>query len=437
MREDEQSPEFSVPNDSVHARRLQACLFVACAYLGFVAVLLALRLEAHRFGFLLREYEQAGLRHALALHTVGTLVAAGLVAVVRTARITHAFAARLALASLPIILVLSADRIAAISVQPIRHQRKEFIAHATRGWMPRPGSSVPDGSAVIRINSRGLRGPDIPLGKVANELRVLFLGDSVTFGSKVDEEACFVRRVETLARQSNLQALVTTINASVPAYSPWHEHDLLVTDGLQYDPDLVVQVFCLNDVLGKFQLERFGGYSRGYEPPPRSIMDWSGCYRAVQVWWAAHDRPDRNETWYLWAQLSAARLLNDPDAEVVQRGWKSVFEDMTNIVTATRNASVPLIIVCAPHRLQFLDETIRGPSPQSILAQYAREHDVLFLDLLPVFREYFTTSSPDTSDLFLNAMHFSSAGHELASKAIFRFLSEGGWLGNTVDGSAD
>ena len=430
MSENDKLPVSSAPNDSRNSRRLQACLLAACAYLGLVTVLLGLRLEAHEFGFLLRNYELAGLRHALTLHAAGALIAAGLIAIARTTRTKHSFTAKLALASLPIIFVLSVDRLTAIVVRPIHHQREIFIWHATRGWTPRPGASGPDGSAVIRINSRGLRGPDIPLEKVANERRILFLGDSVTFGSKVDEEACFVRRVEQLARESDFQAVVTTINASVPAYSPWHEHDLLVNEGLQYDPDLVVQVFCLNDVLGKFQLEKFGGYTRGFEPPPRSPVDWSGLYRAAQVWGAARDRPGKDEMWFYWSLVSATRLLRDPDADIVQRGWKTTFVDMTDIVTATRKASVPLIIVCTPHRLQLMDEPLRGPSPQSILAQFALEHDVPFLDLLPIFRDHLATSAGEPSALLLNSMHFSPAGHELAAQAIFDFLSVEGRLLN-------
>lgn len=432
MLEDDPLPKSSAPSDFVNNRRLRACLLIACAYLMLVTVLLALRLEAHRFGFLLRTYELTGLRHALALHAAGVVVAAGVMAIARAARINSAFAARLALAFLPIILAVSADRLTNIVVRPLRNQ-EIYMAHDTRGWTLRPGASELDGAAQIRINSRGFRGPDIPLVKAENERRILFLGDSVTYGTKVDEEACFVRRVEQLARQSNPQANVTTINASVPAYSPWHEYDLLVNEGLQTEPDLVVQVFCLNDVVGKFQFERFGGYSRGFEPPPRSFMDWSGCYRVAQRWWAARERLDKNETWYLRSLESAERLLREPNAEIVQRGWKSTFADMTNIVNATRSASVPLIIVCAPHRLQLLDEPVPGPSPQSILAQYAHEHDVPFLDLLPVFRDHLMSSATDQSVLLLNAMHFSSAGHELAAQAIFDFISAEGFLVSPKD----
>lgn len=412
------------PSPAVHARRLRACLVVSCSYLVLVCVALVLRLEFHEFGFfLLQPHELAGLHQAMAFHAAGVAVVACLIAAARVAKIERPLGAKLALAFLPVILIASVDRLVAIKFKSIGKEKGPFISHATRGWTSRPGWTGVDANILFRINSLGFRGPEIPERKTETERRILFLGDSVTFGASVAEESCFVARVQQLARQSTGTTKITTINASVPAYSPHHEVDFLADEGMRVEPDVVVQVFCLNDVLEKFQLERFGGSSRGFEPAPLSRLEWSGFFRAVRRWRAGLDRPDKARLWHLGSGLSAHRLLHEPDAPIVDRGWTILFDAMDKIVDVTRHAEVPLVMVCSPHRDQLLEEGLPQPSPQSVLAKYAADNDIPFLDLLPVFQQYASTPGADPAVLYISAMHLSPAGHELAADAIFRFLN--------------
>lgn len=264
--------------------------------------------------------------------------------------------------------------------------------------------------------------------KAHEELRVLFLGDSATFASHVEEEACFVARVQELANQRHSDRRVTTINASVAAYSPWQEYDLFAKEGLQCHPDFVVLVFCLNDVLEKYRLQQFGGYSRGFEPPAPSPFEWSGLFRAARTWRAALVRPGDEELWYLRGAYSARRLLNDPDALEVQQAWKTTFDSVEKIISLSREESLPLAIVCTPHRDQLSPIPPKPRSPQRMLADFARTHNVPFLDLLPIFRAEIAEHEIDPSVLLHDPLHLSPTGHELAAEAIFAFLTQLGWL---------
>src|SRR3954447_8958531 len=58
-------------------------------------------------------------------------------------------------------------------------------------------------STHVRVNSAGLRGPEIPYEKPPGTYRVLVLGDSFTFGAQVEEDQTFVARLgDRLRRQS-------------------------------------------------------------------------------------------------------------------------------------------------------------------------------------------------------------------------------------------
>ena len=399
-----------------------------CAYLLVVSLGLALRLEVHRFGILLSHYEQAVLRHALILHGIGTVLTILLVVTVRVIKVNHPLSSKLALAAVPILLLASLDRLVGVAFEPFPENTGLFVAHPTRGWTCRPGWTGRDERAAIRINSQGFRGPELPPHKADDERRILFLGDSVTFGSQIAEKACFVTRVQELAAQRNKGQRITTINAAVAAYSPWQELDLFVNEGLACEPDYVVHVFCLNDVLEKYQLEQFGGYSRGYEPPPWSKLEWSGLFRAARAWRASLRRPTDEELWHLRSTYSDRRLLNRPEGPEVERGWQTTFDNMSKIVSVARRTSLPILMVCVPGRTQVSrDRSSRSP-PQAKLSAFADEHGVPFLDLLPLFREHVVEQGLDPLTLFFDPLHLSATGHEVAAVAIHEFLAKQGWL---------
>lgn len=75
--------------------------------------------------------------------------------------------------------------------------------------------------------------------------RVLFLGDSITFGDYLPEEETFVRRVETLS--VNGARPLETVNAGIGAIGLQNALSILMEMGIGIDPDVVVIGFYLND----------------------------------------------------------------------------------------------------------------------------------------------------------------------------------------------
>lgn len=99
----------------------------------------------------------------------------------------------------------------------------------------------------LRTDSRGLRGPERAFPKPAGARRLLFLGDSVTFGWGVDEEDTFAAMVE---RDLNAAGGVRweAINAGHLFYDTTQERAVLTEVGLDYEPDHVFLVWVDNDV---------------------------------------------------------------------------------------------------------------------------------------------------------------------------------------------
>jgi hypothetical protein len=86
----------------------------------------------------------------------------------------------------------------------------------------------------------------IPFVKPAKQNRILFLGDSCTFGYGVAHDEAFPQVVESILREKTGKD-VECINAGVPGYTLFQGYRYLETEGLRYQPDLVIVNFGWND----------------------------------------------------------------------------------------------------------------------------------------------------------------------------------------------
>jgi lysophospholipase L1-like esterase len=110
----------------------------------------------------------------------------------------------------------------------------------------KPGLQRTYQGVEVSINELGLR--DRPLEKKqAGEVRILLLGDSVTFGWGVPVEATFGRRLEQML-VSRLGRPVRTVNTGVAGYNTVQEYAALERYADVVEPDIVVLVYAVNDI---------------------------------------------------------------------------------------------------------------------------------------------------------------------------------------------
>jgi hypothetical protein len=87
------------------------------------------------------------------------------------------------------------------------------------GYRMRPSQLVSTYGDPIEINAIGLRGPEVIAARPPGVVRVLFLGDSITYGGgRVHEGDLFCRQIEYMARNDGLR--VEAVNVSAPGWSP-------------------------------------------------------------------------------------------------------------------------------------------------------------------------------------------------------------------------
>lgn len=109
-------------------------------------------------------------------------------------------------------------------------------------WRFIPDSRVQDGKIVIAYNGAGFRDRNHRKTKPPGVKRVVVIGDSVTEGSGVEADETFSSRLQQLLGPQH-----EVINLGMSGLNTPQEVHILEVEGLDYDPDVVILNFVLND----------------------------------------------------------------------------------------------------------------------------------------------------------------------------------------------
>ena len=306
-----------------------------------------------------------------------------------------------------------------LALQPFTLDRQKttiFVQDPDLGWKLKPSHRGRWGDVEVSINSKGLRGPEIPYDRTPNRSRILYLGDSVTFGYKLAPyEVTFPSRLGARV-ESEFGIATDSINAGVGGYSPWQYLGFLETEGLRYSPDLIVLSFVLNDVTEKFRLLRFGGDWSGYQLAHQatSVFDRFAAKSALVFairQWTARGRfgPEIQQGAIQQETMNDWSLIQEPDSERVQEAWRITLENLDRIANLCEHHEIPLVILAFPSTYQFLDIAENG-RPQRKVIDFAAERGVLAIDMLRALHDRAAIEQVSPFDYFLDENHLSELG---------------------------
>ena len=100
----------------------------------------------------------------------------------------------------------------------------------------------------IKINSDGFRDREFSVEKPNSTFRIIFLGDSFTFGIGIESNETFPKLLENKLNEVKNGKSYEVMNFGVPGYNTLDEIQFFKDVGLKYNPNMVVVGFIDNDI---------------------------------------------------------------------------------------------------------------------------------------------------------------------------------------------
>lgn len=133
-----------------------------------------------------------------------------------------------------------------------------YVPDARLFWRLRPDTSARVVNAVyktrtqpvtwnIRINEDGFRGPPYPADEAGASPVIAALGDSCTFGFRVDEDETYPVQLQAFLRSQGM-GRAAVVNHGVPGYTTFQGNRLLGEILSRQRPDFVILAFGANDL---------------------------------------------------------------------------------------------------------------------------------------------------------------------------------------------
>jgi lysophospholipase L1-like esterase len=304
----------------------------------------------------------------------------------------------------------------------------DAIEQGPRRFKMHPSSAilVPEryGDIRYRFNREGYR--DIDHDDRDGRRRMVWLGDSVSFGLGVDQDRTFVARL-----QKALAPSWDVIDLAIFAYHTGNELDALREDGLKHHPALVVVQFYMND----FSIRAPAG--AGQAPPPalglgdrlvalkNRLAYKSALYLRLQ-------QVALRTTYALFHDLRRSRFpetLNDGEprsqvrylSETPDDSRIAAFNALREIQRLARGAGARLFVVLSPDEMQLF--TARFDLVDERVRRFCAAQGIDFYDPLPQLR-----ATPGRTKLYHDGVHYSPSGHALLARLILEEMTRRGLL---------
>lgn len=298
-------------------------------------------------------------------------------------------------------------------------------------WLKRQN---PDGSITpirIKTNSFGLRDEEFQINKLENEYRILFLGDSVVFGFKLNAEETISFNLQQQLRNELSLNNINVINCGVDGYSTFQEYYFLKNRGLKLSPDMVLLGFVLNDVFEPHLTTKARGGSGNYaglagrKSIGRTFIRYA-CNSAffTKMFFSYLEIKNKSRSSKHSADgrkyrtnddiYNTANLFTETLSKEIEEAWNEIESDILELKKLTDENNIAFIIVIFPYAGQVV-EKVWSLKPQERLVQFLSKNNIPYVDLADAFIEH-----PNPITLFLegDGNHLSPIGSEYCSKII-------------------
>ena len=283
-----------------------------------------------------------------------------------------------------------------------------MVEDEQRGWALEPHRVMVEDNVTCRINSLGMRGPELT-SKKPGEKRIMALGDSSVFGSGVMEKDVFA----VVAAAKLAQAKGTDVSwaiGAVPGHDSGQALSTLKLHGAAVNPDYVLVGTLWSDVYANFSPERNERASIKLKSRLRGLATYRLARRALAPWLRARK---------IRFIDSSSDIGPDPTGATSRVSLSQYIKNLREISAETQALGAKPVFIALPAPMDFDQVDV----PETVLeyragmAHVAHESNAFFVDGPALFREQGAGIG-----WFLDQVHPNAAGHAILGDAIFDMI---------------
>ncbi|MBX7151364.1 hypothetical protein K1X84_06975 [bacterium] len=261
------------------------------------------------------------------------------------------------------------------------------------------------GNKPVYINSAGLRDREFEKPKPSGTFRILVLGNSCTYGWGVSQEDTYSKVLEKKLTASYPSKKFEVINAGVIGYSIAQELEYLKSDGVEWNPDMVLISHTFNE--GK----------RVNPRSPQEIKD--------QVFFSMKIKNIlRNIALYHFVveynfssqYVKLAKKVTEDPTWIADDAFTIYQEDLQSIIETSKQMNATPVFMITVTKNQITADSIRYSKHQMAMKEIAELNHIPTVDFMLPFR------TQKDKDLYVDGGHPTEIGHEIMADEIFKKL---------------
>lgn len=324
------------------------------------------------------------------------------------------------------------DRAVGMAFPPPPPDISLLAPHPVRGWCLKPSMEGRESGTLVRTNQLGLRGAEVSSPKPPDELRLLFLGDSIIFGFGLQEGEGIVPQSESALSKVIGRSRVVCINAGVSGYATWQERSYFEDEGVRLDPDVVVLGLSMQNDVSDEVLTRAGEFRRSpiafefsNSAHSSGIIRAIASLRARKAWNARVDAipwKENSEREALFKNHGSFRaVFAEPMMDEFKAAQARVLAELSRIadLCAARQIPFALVIFSPRERTQADMDDIQ---PERVFLEWAASRRVPALDMHSVLRKRCGETGVPLKSLYLDESHFTTKGCAIIAQGLAEFL---------------
>lgn len=265
-------------------------------------------------------------------------------------------------------------------------------------WLGRPHAQGLQAGVPVSFNRFGLRDRERLMEPTQGTVRILALGDSVTFGQGVAEEQVYPRMTETLLNNSRVDGRpsVEVLNFGIPGYNTVQELAQLRELGLAFRPQVVVVGFLYNDLepseSGRTaHTTQAGGAHEGPDALPLAQRVKSSINAGI-VYLKLHS------LFFAWLTPRLGAVLRPLGAKGLGQvgeikdqfvdsnpDWRRVQAALLEMKRLCDEKRIQLVVMIIPAMAKFTESGYPIKEYHEAVSGFCQAHSISCLDLLPAF----------------------------------------------------